>query len=49
MGAFVEGLRARAAEAGPPVAIAALALLALALTSGGFLVAAARRAGAWRA
>jgi outer membrane biosynthesis protein TonB len=49
MGAFVEGLRARAADAAPPIAIAALALLALALTSGGFLVAAARRAGAWRA
>jgi hypothetical protein len=49
MGAFVEGLRARAADAAPPIAIAGLGLLALALTSGGFLVAAARRAGAWRA
>jgi hypothetical protein len=49
MGAFVEGLRARAAEAGPPVAIAAVALLALALTNGGLVVAAARRTGAWRA
>ena len=34
MGGFVEGLRARAADAAPPIAIAALALLALALTSG---------------
>jgi hypothetical protein len=49
VGAFVEGLRVRAAEAAPPVELAALALLALALTSGGFLLVAARRSGAWRA
>jgi hypothetical protein len=44
----VEGMRASAAEAAPPIAIAALALLALALTSGAFLLLATRRPGAWR-
>ncbi len=48
IGPTVEGLRARATEAGPPIAIAALALLTLALTSGGFLLVATRRTGAWR-
>ncbi len=46
---LANGLRDRATEAGPPIAIAALALLTLALTSGGFLVVATRRTGAWRA
>jgi hypothetical protein len=48
VGPLVEGLRDRAQEAGPPLAIAALALLTLALTSGGFLLVATRRTGAWR-
>ena len=46
---LANGLRDHATEAGPPLAIAALALLTLALTSGGFLVVATRRTGAWRA
>ena len=48
VGPLVQGLRDRAADAAPPIAVAALALLTLALTSGAFLVVAARRAGAWR-
>jgi hypothetical protein len=48
VGPLAEGLRDRAQEAGPPLAIAALALLTLALTSGGFLLVATRRTGAWR-
>jgi hypothetical protein len=48
VGPLVEGLRDRAQEAGPPLAIAALALLTLALTSGGFLLVATSRTGAWR-
>jgi hypothetical protein len=45
---LAEGLRDRAREAGPPIAVAALALLVLALTSGAFLLVATRRTGAWR-
>ena len=48
VGPLVQGLRDRAADAAPPIAVAALALLTLALSSGAFLVVAARRAGAWR-
>ena len=48
IGPLVEGLRNRAADAGPPIAVAALALLTLALTSGAFLMVATRRTGAWR-
>jgi hypothetical protein len=48
IGPLVEGFRARAADAGPPIAIAALALLTLALTSGAFLMIATRRTRAWR-
>ena len=48
IGPLVEGLRDRAADAGPPIAVAALALLTLALTSGAFLMVATRRTGAWR-
>ena len=48
VGPMVAGLRASASDAGPPIAIAALALLTLALTSGGFLLVATRRTGAWR-
>jgi hypothetical protein len=48
VGPLAEGLRDRAREAGPPIAVAALALLALALTSGAFLLVATRRTGAWR-
>ena len=48
IGPLVEGLRDRAVDAGPPIAVAALALLTLALTSGAFLMVATRRTGAWR-
>jgi hypothetical protein len=48
VGPLVDGLRARATEAAPPIAIAAVALLTVALTSAGFLVVATRRTGAWR-
>jgi hypothetical protein len=48
VGPFVEGMRARAAAAARPIAIVAGALLVLSLTSGGFLLVAARRSGAWR-
>jgi hypothetical protein len=48
VGPYVAGLRDRATNAAPPIAVAALALLTLALTSGGFLVVATRRTGAWR-
>jgi hypothetical protein len=48
VGPSVEGMRASAAEAASPIAIAALALLALALTSGAFLLVATRHTGAWR-
>jgi outer membrane biosynthesis protein TonB len=48
IGPLVEGLRDRATDAGPPIAVAALALLTLALTSGAFLMVATRRTGAWR-
>jgi hypothetical protein len=48
MGPLAEGIRDRATDAAPPIAVAALALLALALTSGAFVLVAARRAGAWR-
>ena len=48
LGPLANGLGDRATEAAPPIAIAALALLVLALTSGGFLAVAARRTGAWR-
>jgi hypothetical protein len=48
IGPTVEGLGDRATEAGQPIAVAALALLILALASGGFLVVATRRTGAWR-
>ena len=48
VGPLVEGLRDRAADAAPPIAVAALALLTLALTSGAFLLVATRRTGAWR-
>jgi hypothetical protein len=48
VGPLVEGLRARATEAAPPVGVAALALLTLALTSAAFLLVATRRTGAWR-
>jgi hypothetical protein len=48
VGPLAEGLRDRAREAGPPIAVAALALLTLALTSGAFLLVATRRTGAWR-
>jgi hypothetical protein len=48
LGPLANGLRDRATEAAPPIAIAAVALLILALTSGGFLAVATRRTGAWR-
>jgi hypothetical protein len=48
VGPLAEGLRDRARDAGPPIAVAALALLTLALTSGAFLLVATRRTGAWR-
>ncbi len=49
LGPLADGLRDRATEAAPPIALAAIALLTLALTSGGFLALATRRTGAWRA
>jgi hypothetical protein len=45
---LAQGLRDRATDAAPPIAVAALALLALALTSGAFLLVATRRTGAWK-
>ena len=48
VGPLAKGLQDRAAEAAPPIAVAALALLVLALTSGGFLLVATRGTGAWK-